>query len=120
MTVKVGVYQGRFAGDKSEEVEAWKVQSKLSNAKDKLVTFAAGGVSTSIINKFDSAKSDRDKAQALSGLSPTYSKKYADYQENEQSYGAKFTLNGVPPGTTIRRSLKVGNGEKTYYGKAAK
>jgi hypothetical protein len=115
---KNGNFLGRANGDISEEVEAWKVQSKLSDAKDKQVTFATGDVSTSIINKFDSATSDNEKAKALSGLSNTYSKSYENIKTDPNLYGKKFQLNGIPPGTKITCSTKINSSEgRTYFGR---
>lgn len=118
---KNGKFLGRANGDIGEEVDAWKVQSKLSDAKDKLLTFATGDVSTSIINKFDSASSDKEKAKVLSGLSDNYSKSYENIKSDPNIYGKKFQLNGIPPGTKINRSINVNSGKGyTYFGRTYK
>lgn len=107
---------GRADGDISEEVNAWKVQSRLSDAKDKLVKYADSEINEPILGRFESADSDLERAKALSTISEAYGRSY----ELSKNDPAKFGKNGVPPGTLIRRStgLKTSNGQ-TYYGRTS-
>ncbi len=117
-----GKLLGRLGGDISEEVSAWKVQLKLSNAPDRLVRFANDDVPGSVLDKFDMAESDMAKAKVLSGLSESYERSYEAAKGkggHNSVYGQKFTLSGVPPGTLINRSTKTTNG-RTYFGRNAK
>jgi len=113
---KNGNLLGRANGDISEEVEAWKVQLKLSQGTDFQVPFAMGDQNVPILNKFAAAKSDMDKAKALSGLSTTYNDGYNRVKDKEVAYGKNFSLSGVPPGTKVDYS-KVSPEGRRYFGR---
>jgi len=113
---KAGNLLGRANGDISEEVKAWKIQLKLSQGKDFQVPFAMGNQDVSILNKFDSATSDMDKAKALSGLSTTYESSYDRVKGGKVAYEKNFSLSGVPPGTKLDYS-KVQKDGRRYFGR---
>lgn len=113
---KNGNFLGRANGDISEEVKAWKVQLKLSQGTDFQVPFAMGNQNGSILNKFDSATSDMDKAKALSGLSDAYADSYKQVTGGVVTYGKDFSLNGVPPGTKVDYS-KADKYGRRFFGR---
>jgi len=113
---KNGNLLGRANGDISEEVEAWKVQLKLSQGTDFQVPFAMGDQNVPILNKFAAAKSDMDKAKALSGMSTSYQVSYNLAEKERREYGKNFSLSGVPPGTKVDYS-NVRQGGRRYFGR---
>lgn len=62
------------------------------------------------------AKSDMDKAKALSGMSTSYQVSYNLAEKERREYGKNFSLSGVPPGTEVDYS-NVRQGGRRYFGR---
>ena len=82
--------------------------------------YADSEINEPILGRFESADSDLERAKALSTISEAYGRSYELSKNDPAKFGKDFKLNGVPPGTLIRRStgLKTSNGQ-TYYGRTS-
>ncbi|MBS1797911.1 MAG: RHS repeat-associated core domain-containing protein [Acidobacteria bacterium] len=115
---KNGKFVGTAVGvDVIDEVKAWAVTAKLATDKDMMVL---GGSSDPafqfrILDTFNKAATDADKAAVLAKMSPTYANEF-----KRGTVSVNFSLNGtgVPVGTLIRPTSNISI--KDQYGNPRK